>query len=261
MSLLSDSYISYVNMDHRKDRLTHIANELKKVGIQAERTRGIYPYEFLIDNPCHAKMRARTWGAIGCYEAQLNVMREALKQGKHAFVMEDDVVFCSDFHKRIEYIDNSWISNPGEWDIIWLGGTFHINPPYWHKQDLGRDAECTNDPRIIRTYGSFCTYSYIVNKYSLIKVVNMLEKIMHKSIGIDWSMIQLSPQLHTFAFVPGCCKQIDNESDQIPDKKVITEFSKFEKLNGTIENSRYWYQDKMEDFDPLTFDWAEAKIN
>ena len=90
----------------------------------------------------------------------------------------------------------------------------------------------------------------------------MLDEIMPQSIGIDWSMIQISPKLYTYAFVPGCIKQYDNTSDQIPSlgENGRTEFSKFATLNGTIENSAYWWQDDMNSFDPLSFDWAEAKI-
>ena len=240
-----------------------------------ERVRGIYPSEWEGREQWFTKMLTRPQvGAIGCYLSQESIIEQALIYKKHAWVMEDDLVFCSDFKKRIEYIDR-WIrSGSGydflgqpvvgerDWDIIWLGGTFHVGGkgPYWHTDTIGRDAELTDDPRMIRTYGSFCTYCYIINRNSIEKVLNLLDEFAPQSIGIDHSMINISPKLNTFAFVPGCCKQYDNLSDQIPTRKEETTFSRFEKLNGTIENSRYWWQDKMEDFDPLTFDWAEAKV-
>jgi hypothetical protein len=79
-------------------------------------------------------------------------------------------------------------------------------------------------------------------------------------MGIDWSFIQLAPNMHNYVFVPGCAKQMDNLSDQIPGSGHITEFSRFSKLNGTEENSAYWYQDRMENFDPEKFDWKEARL-
>jgi GR25 family glycosyltransferase involved in LPS biosynthesis len=256
MKLIDDSYISYVNLEHRIDRFTSINAQLNKHGLRAHRTPGIYPHERTQEKSgMTAMLKRKQVGALGCFLAQMDVMREAYVQDKHAFVLEDDVVFCADLKKRLNYIDK-W-TETHYWDVIWLGGTFHVNPPWHHKQDLGRDAECTDDAHMMRTYGSFCTYAYIVNGDSIPHVTHLLEGSYPWSIGIDASFIKLSPQLKTFAFVPGCAKQIDNESDQ--HAGAFTEFSRFSKLNGTIENSAYWFQDYMEDFDPSSFDWKEAK--
>ncbi len=251
-------HASFVNLDQRPDRLQKMYASIDKLELPLliHRTQGILPEEYSGPTERIRTMLSRPQkGAIGCFESQLRIMRDAYSQDKHAFVMEDDLVFCSDFKKRLEYLFE-W-SKTHTWDIAWLGGTFHVNPPYWHKDTLGRDAELTDDPRMIRTYGSFCTYAYIVNVYSITKILDLLEKWMPLSIGIDWSMIQISPQLKTYAFVPGCITQYDNQSNI---GQGMTYFSKFAKLNGTLENSAYWYQDKMEDFDPLTFNWAEARV-
>jgi hypothetical protein len=105
---------------------------------------------------------------------------------------------------------------------------------------------------MVRTYGAFSTYAYIVNHNSIFKIFDLFDQHLHESIGIDWLFIKLQPQLNCFAFVPGCVKQMDNQSD-IGDGMTI--FSGFSKLNGTEENSRYWYQERMEDFNPDTFIW------
>lgn len=266
-SFISNScYSSFVNLDHRKDRLTHILSELSKAGIHADKTRGILPNEVSGDLSKYKAMLTRTPGALGCHIAQTDIMREALYRNKNAFVMEDDLVFCSDIQKRFDYIQD--FLNKNEWDIFWLGGTFHIGPPWWHNGtnpdlpeelggSIGRDAECTSDPRIMRTYGAFSTHAYIVNKNSIQKVLDLLEENVHLSMGIDWIMIKIQPQLKTYAFVPGCVKQMDNMSDI---GGGMTVYSGFSRLNGTEENSRYWWQDKMEDFDPTAFDWKEAAI-
>ena len=229
--------------------------QLYKAGIEAERVAGLLPHEVDVDPRKTRVMQNRTPGAIGCHYSQVSIMEEALRQGKHAWVMEDDLVFCDDFQDRIAYVD-AWKEN-NDWDIFWLGGTFH-SPPWWHKPGhnrelpqcnctIGKDVEPTDDPRIVRTYGCFCTYAYIINKNSLEKIIKMLDENVHLSMGIDWLFILLQPRLKTFAFVPGMVKQMDNQSD-IGDG--ITVFSGFSKLNGTEENSRYWWQNKMEDFNP-----------
>lgn len=263
--ILDDCHIRFINLDHRTDRLTHMTTELNRVGLQAERLRGM-PWQEYSGPPRNIQgmITRRTPGAIGCHYSQVKVMEQALDAKKHAFVMEDDLIFASDIHERLLYIE-SWMQNH-EWDVFWLGSTFHVNPPYWHKSGhssqltqchckLGRDAERTDDPRIIRTYGAFSTYCYIVNVKSLQKVLDLLADHVHESIGIDWLFIRLQPQLKTFAFVPGSAFQIDNQSDI---GNGMTMFSGFKQLNGTPENSAYVFQDKIIDFNPLTFNWHEC---
>jgi len=249
MSLLNQAYLSFVNLDHRADRRRHMAVALATVGLQATRTRGMLPSEYQGDPARIACMLHRPQkGAIGCHFSQVGIMEEALRQGKHAFVMEDDLVFCSDFLDRIDYMERFITNHP--WDVLWMGGTFHVNPPWWHKDDLGRDAEQTDDPRMMRTYGAFSTHAYLVNRESIAKILPMIEAILPLSMGIDWAFIQLEPQLITYAFVPGCIIQYDNQSDI---GKGITQFSGFRKLGP------YWFADRMTDFDPAQFDWHEAR--
>lgn len=246
--LLDDSYISFVNLDHRKDRLDRMLKTLASASLSAERTRGMLPSEYKGDLSRVKVMMDRTPGAVGCHFSQVSIMEKAREKGKHAFVMEDDLIICSDFQKRIGMIEKFTSSRP--WDVIWLGGTFHINPPWWHKADLGRDAELTSDPHMLRTYGAFCTYAYIVNRTSLDRILFLLDEILPVSIGIDYAFIQLQPALQTFAFVPGCMTQYDNRSDI---GKGMTMFSGFAKLGP------YWYQDRLENFDPTTYNWHEAR--
>lgn len=261
--MIENMYASFINLDHRFDRLRHMKQQLQRAGIDAVRLRGMLPEEYTGDPAKVKVMYERTKGAIGCHYSMIKIMEHAMSLDKHAFVMEDDLIFCSDFQKRLTYIDE-W-TKTHSFDIVWLGATFHVNPPYWHTgknpdlktANLGRDAELTDDPRMIRTYGAFSTYAYIVNVESIPNVLTLLDKYVHESMGIDWLFIKLQPQLKTFAFVPGCVKQMDNKSDI---GKGFTIFSGFAKLNGTKEKSLYWWQDRMSDFDPLKFDWKEAKI-
>ncbi len=243
--------IGFVNLDNRTDRLEHMKVQLDRIGVKAERVRGRIVDEFdLRSNKYRGMVKRGTLGAIGCHYSQVGIMEQSLAMNEDAWVMEDDLIFCEDFDKRYDYIQE-WMSR-NEWDVFWLGGTYH-NPPHWHKPGhnielqqckctLGRDMELTDDLRIVRTYGCFCTYCYIVNKDSLEKVLKLLDENVHLSMGIDWLFILLQPRLKTFAFVPGCVKQMDNQSD-IGDG--VTMFSGFSKLNGTVENSWYWYQDRM----------------
>lgn len=264
-----DNYhIAFINMDHRTDRLAHMESQLATAGIEANRIRGMHPQEYT-GNPDHVRvMMNRTPGAVGCYLSQVRIMKEARAFNRHAIVFEDDCVFCSDFQKRMDYIE-AWIAKKEwyDWDVFYLGASVHI-PAWWHKPGhrerelescrctLGRDAETTDDPHVLRCYGIFATFAYIVNVRSLNKVIDALERIMPRSMGIDWSMIALGTELNQFCFVPGCVKQMTNQSDI---GNGITHWDGFLKLNGTFENSAYVFQDRMEDFNPSTFNWGEAQ--
>jgi len=175
MNLIEESCIRFVNLDSRWDRLDLMTKACNEAHIPATRVRGMLPSEYK-GNPKRVEvMQNRTPGAIGCWFSQVKIMQEALKQKKHAWVMEDDLIFCKDFHLRLHYMEQ-YLAKCNWWDILWLGATFHVNPPYWHKQDLGRDAETTEDPHILRTFGAFCTYAYIVRDRSIERVLHLLDE-------------------------------------------------------------------------------------
>lgn len=247
---MNDVYASYINLDSRPDRNERMITELSHVEVSAVRSRGLLPEEvaqFITSDKLYT-MQQRTPGAIGCHYSQVAVMEEALKQNKHAFVMEDDLVFCDDIQNRLSIIEE-FCSNH-DWDIIWLGGTYH-NEPTWHKSidgqhthpdlqmckcDLNRDWEPTENHNIVRTYGCWSTYAYIVNRKRLPLILERLDDNVYRSMGIDWLMILLQPQLLTFAFNPGCIKQYDNISNI---GNGITQFSVFETLG------EHWYKQTL----------------
>lgn len=256
LNMLDQCFASYVNLDKRTDRRERMEKSLARVGIVAERTRGLLPSEYTgSPHRIQAMWDRPQKGAIGCHFSQVSLMQKANLLDKHAFVMEDDLEFCDDFRARLTMIDRFCQTHP--WDVIFLGGTFHINPPYWHKE-MGRDAELTDHSRMIRTYGAFCTYAYIVNKKSISTILRKFDLLLPKSIGIDHMFIMIQPQIHAYAFVPGCIKQYDHISDIGVHKSgepAMTIFSGFAKLGP------YWFKDRMEDFDPTTFNWHEARRN
>ncbi len=245
--ILEDSYISFLNLDHREDRRERMYRQLDALGIAAVRTPGGQKYEGDPEN-VRRMLEGSTPATVQCYVGQLSIMREALARGKHAFVMEDDLVFCNDFRRRLHIIED-YLSEH-EWDVFWFGATFHVNPPVWHKDTLGKDVELTGHPRIVQTYGCWSTYCYLINRESLAWIIAEHEQHLPESVGIDTTFIEMQPGLAAYAFVPGCVKQYDGWSDITHSN---SRFSGFERLGP------YWWQQRMEDFDPESFEWAEAK--
>jgi FkbM family methyltransferase len=251
-NILDETYASYINLDVRKDRDNRMVSELKRIGLSAIRFKGLLPNEVGQPLVKIKTMLNRTPGAIGCHFSQVGVMKKALEQNKHALVMEDDLIFCDDFMDRLNDIQN--FLNTHEWDVFWLGGTYHI-PAEWHKighhPDMqkcsckkGTDVEKTDVDYIVRTYGCWSTYAYIVNKKSLPRILDLLDTHVHMSMGIDWLFMKLSPDLYTYAYVPGCVKQYDNPSNI---GQGITEFSGFSRLGD------YWFQSTKNNFDYISY--------
>lgn len=244
------TYTAYINLDSRVDRNEKMITELNRVGLVSNRQKGMLPTEVsqFIPSDKLFVMQNRTPGAIGCHYSQVAIMEKALQSNQHAFVMEDDLIFCDDFQDRMRIIE-SFLSER-EWDVMWLGGTYHKDPT-WHRLNgdkhthpdlqictctLNKDWESTDNERFVRTYGCWSTYAYIVNKKRLAHILDLLDQNVYRSMGIDWLFILLQPQLNTFAFVPGCVKQFDNQSNI---GNGVTKFSVFESLGP------HWFSNKM----------------
>lgn len=250
---LKNCYTKYINLDHRVDRRNHMENELAKYDIVAERYPAIKTSERKWDpNKIKTMKKYGREGTIGCYYSQLECMQSAVGLNKDVFIMEDDLIFCSDINERMKEIEI--FLNNNIWDIFWLGSTVHINPCVWHSGNhpellgshLGKDAEPTNNPRIMRTYGCWSTYAYVINKDSLNKIIYLLDSNISEMGAIDKLFIKLQPQLYTYSYIPGCVKQLDGYSDII---NTINQFSFFSTLGG------HWWQDKKENFNPNNIIW------
>ena len=68
-----DCYASYINLDHREDRNVRMKAELERIGIDAVRTRGMYPHEYAGDMSKVQVMWNRTKGAVGCHYSQVKI--------------------------------------------------------------------------------------------------------------------------------------------------------------------------------------------
>lgn len=256
-----DLHIGYVNLSHREDRRELMERELSRVGLSAERFEALKTKDEGWNVEPYKKMYARTPGAIGCMLSQMYVMKIAYERGKGAMVLEDDLVFASDTTKRLDYIENFINTKEPETDLVFLGGTVHVNPCWWHGKEhegvlqpycscnLERDAERTEDERMIRVYGMFSTHAYFVPYDKIPKILDLLNEVMSITIGIDFSLIIHQPNLKCFAFMPGTVKQYNALSDI---GNGWTMFEHFAVLGA------HWWQDDMNNFNPETYNWGEA---
>lgn len=255
MFKMKECYTKYINLDHRIDRNDHMQQLLKNNNIKAERFRAYYPQECIVDKKISDKMLNSGFpGKLGCFYSHIKLLEEIQKSNKNGFILEDDLIFCSDFDERIKNIED--FLNTHTWDIFWLCSTVHINPTVWHTgnhpeckdSNVRVDAEPTDNKRIMRTYGCFTTSAYFVNKNSISKIIELTNTYADKLDAIDKIFVNIQPLLHTYGYLPGCVKQLDNHSDIIMSHQ---NFSYFNCLGP------YWWQDKKENFDPKLIIWPK----
>jgi GR25 family glycosyltransferase involved in LPS biosynthesis len=243
----------YINLASRPDRSAHARDQFSRHGITAHRFEALTPDDWRGDPARTALMRAKTPGAVGCYLSQMRLIQLAENSGRIVAVCEDDVCFCDDLLRRLEHIAEhlTW-----DWDIFYLGATFHVPGQWCHREgcaewgSIGVDVEPTDDPRILRTYGIWGTYAYLVNPKNAANVYRLFDDNVHRARGIDDLAIILGPRLNAYCFVPGCAWQYDDWSNI----RVggYTRFSNFKSLGP------YVWTDRMEDFDPAGFDWEKG---
>lgn len=254
-----DCYTTYINLDRSTIRNEKMIAELNRVGI-----KNFNRFNALKNNDYAGSKLNRMYGngngTVGCTISHLTILENCLEMGRNGFIMEDDLVFATDSVKRLDTI-NEFLSE-NEWDIFFLGGTYHINPSVWHNNGhthkemyncdckLGRDAELTNNKRIIRTYGCWCTYAYIVNVDSIEKILRLTNDKIENTYALDQCWIKIQPELNCFAYLPALAKQYDEISDV---QGTFHQFSNFSNLG------EYWWQDLEEQFEPSNFNWNEAK--
>jgi len=253
---VTDTDIRYINLDERTDRRTHMEAELSKAGITAERFRGRRPEEWKGDMDSISKMihrRHQFWpeGNLGCYLSHTTLMKQQAdrRPGRHLLAIEDDCCLADDFTERLKYLEDhlTW-----DWDCIFLGATFHTKPAVWHRATLGRDAECTSDPHIMRAYGVWCSYCWIINAGSIAKLLELFDREKHRSYAIDHLQILVEPELQAYVMVPGAAWQMDDRSSILGVHQV---FSRFKPMLGP-----YVWTSRMTDFDPRSYDWGECRV-
>jgi hypothetical protein len=96
-------------------------------------------------------------------------------------------------------------------------------------------------------------YAYLVNGRSVSKILDLFDRNVCRSRGIDDLYIMLEPELNTYCFTPGMAFQIDGPTDIGVGGDGWTRFSHFHKLGP------YVFTKRLEDFGYDNFDWAEGK--
>ena len=182
----------YINLESRPDRKIHVENELKKVGINAERFNAI-------------KMKN---GAIGCSMSHLKCLQLAKEQGwKHLLIIEDDIEFTNPglFKKKFD----KFLKTQENWDVVLLAG--NNMPPY---EEVGN--YCVKISRCQTTTGYMVNGHYFDTLIENIKTgiqLLMREPQNHRMYAVDKYWFQLQQKDNWYLITPLTVIQKQNYSD------------------------------------------------
>ena len=153
----------YINLEHRTDRKEHVIEELKKIGITANRFNAI-------------KMEN---GAIGCSMSHLKILQNALQNNlDHVLIIEDDITFLNPELFKSQ-INKFFKIHNNNWDVILFAG--NNIPPY---ENI--DHTCIKVSRCQTTTG------YLVNKHYI--------KVLIQNIKLGLTQLLNKPnEKHLFA--------------------------------------------------------------
>ena len=191
MDILQNTF--YINLEHRTDRLEHVQNELKKIGIKGERFNAI-------------KTKS---GAIGCTLSHIKCLELAKERNyEEVFICEDDITFTNPklFLENLQkFCDNDDIM----WDVLIIGG--NNVPPYKQYYDY-----CA------RVFNCQTTTGYIVKqdfydiiiknfKEGLFNLMKNPENKREYAIDIYWKKLQM--ENFWYMITPPTITQYTNYSD------------------------------------------------
>ena len=189
--------IYIINLEHRKDRLDHVTNELSKTNIdpnKVKRIDAIYCPHF---------------GALGCAKSHLLALEDFINSGKDTcIIFEDDFIFTEP-QNIINDLINEVFNNVINFDVLMLSSNTLVE-------------ETTNYPFITKIIDAQTLSGYAVNKkFSQILLNNYKESInLLEPLGygypyycVDMYMKKLQPVSEWYCIKPKIGKQCTSYSD------------------------------------------------
>tara|TARA_Y100000816_G_scaffold288843_1_gene274194 strand:+ start:578 stop:1246 length:669 start_codon:yes stop_codon:yes gene_type:complete len=191
MDILQNTF--YINLEHRTDRLEHVKNELKKIGVEGERFNAI-------------KTKS---GAIGCTLSHIKCL-EIAKERKYeeVFICEDDITFTNPtlFLENLKkFCDNEDIM----WDVLIIGGN-NVPPYKQYYEYCARVFNCqTTTGYIVKEE----FYDVMINNFKegLNKLIKNTKNTREFAIDIYWKKLQM--ENFWYMITPPTVTQYENFSD------------------------------------------------
>lgn len=184
--------ITYINLDHRKDRNSQAIRELSELELNPIRKPGFVPTN--IDHPW--------WkGAVGCMVSHLQILQAADLLGCSVFIFEDDVQFL---HKDVtpKHVLNMACMElqTMQWDMLYASGNL-LRPCY------------QVSPHLAKLTHAQSTVGYGVNRKFIPKLLSYFD-LSNITAPIDVIYAdRVIPENNCYITVPMVAIQRDSYSD------------------------------------------------
>jgi len=193
MNSVSDiKHAFYINLTTRPDRKQHVENQLKTIGISAERFNAI-------------KM---TNGAIGCSMSHLKIIETAkANKWEHVLIVEDDILFTVPNLFVQQF--NKFLSNHKDFDVALIAG--NNLPPYKRIDD-----SCVQVTHCQTTTGYIVQQHYydtLIQNYKAGILLLMKEPNNHFLYAIDKYWFNLQAIHKWYLITPLSVTQREDYSD------------------------------------------------
>ncbi len=161
--------VVYINLLDRTDRMKHVENQLKKIGVSGTRMNAVQCIH----------------GAIGCGMSHIQCLELAKeKKWNSVCIVEDDIEFTDPvlFLKQLE----TFMKSSVEWDVLLLAT--NMGPPF------------IKETNYLRVFNAQTTTGYIVKQHYYDKLIDCFKKSVGNlirdynvklySIDIQWKQLQ-----------------------------------------------------------------------
>jgi GR25 family glycosyltransferase involved in LPS biosynthesis len=191
--------VYYINLNHRKDRLDNITNELNKTNIDPKkinRIPGIYMKDF---------------GILGCAKSHclaLEAFLKSPKENKYCIIFEDDFQFTQD-QETVNELINKVFNNLKEFDVLMLSANI-LNGQPCEYSFLTKiiDAQTLSGYAVNRKFASI-----LLNNYRESIALLQNEGYKFHPYCFDIYMKRLQPITKWYSLNPRIGKQMDSYSD------------------------------------------------
>lgn len=191
MELLKHTF--FINLDVRQDRLVHVSNQLKMVGIE---------------NPERFPAIQHEKGYIGCTQSHIRCLEMAIeREYEHVFICEDDIQFLDiDTFKKSLF---EFYEDDIHWDVLLVAGNNH------------RPFKVIKDS-YMQIYQCQTTTGYVVKKHYYQELLNNFKESLsclqnepHKchEFALDMYWCKLQQQDNWFMTTPFTVIQVSNYSN------------------------------------------------
>lgn len=185
----------FINLEHRKDRLEHVTEELKNMNINGERVDAI----------------KKDIGAIGCTMSHIKCLEIAKKRDyDYVFICEDDIHFKNPelLKQNLERFNKNTKIN---WDILIIGGN-NARPYQIVEEYCSRVFYCrTTTGYVVKKH----MYDILLENFneSVLKLSEDSSKEGIKKYAVDMYWQRLQYQYYWYMITPPTVTQYTSYSD------------------------------------------------